>query len=284
MTKEFVFTTKKNNQIRLSAFGYEQLKSAPCVIFVHGFKGFKDWGFWPETGKFFAENGFFVLSFNFSHNGVGIDSTDINEPDKFAENTFSLEVSELNEIIDSCKNHYFGYIDNNKVGLLGHSRGGAVSLFSTAGRKDVDAVAIWSSIAHLDRYSTRQKEKWKKEGFFEVVNSRTKQVMRLNIALLDDIEKNSEGHLNLRNSVMNLRKPLLIVHGEEDLTVKIDEADELFGWADKGLTTLHKIKSTGHTFGIVHPFEGTNRKFDEVLNRTLTFFKSNLFEDHHAGQ
>ena len=43
---------------------------APLILFVHGFKGFKDWGTHNLVAKFFAENGFSFLKFNFSHNGT----------------------------------------------------------------------------------------------------------------------------------------------------------------------------------------------------------------------
>lgn len=283
MTKDFVFITKTSNQIHVSTYGFEHIDTSPCVIFVHGFKGFKDWGFWPETGKKFAENGFFVLSFNFSHNGVGENLTEFTEPDKFAQNTFSLEVTELNDIIEGYSQGFFGKINNSKIGLLGHSRGGAVSLLSTTLRNDVKSVAVWAPVAKLDRYSVRQKQKWRKDGFFEVINTRTKQVMRLNLSLLTDIEKNSAGLLNIRKAVSTLNKPLMIAHGEQDLSVKIKESELLYEWSDKNLTTFYRIKSAGHTFGIVHPFEGTNPNFEDLLNKTINFFKSNLLEDQNAG-
>ncbi|MDH3268405.1 MAG: alpha/beta hydrolase, partial [Ignavibacteria bacterium] len=98
MNKDFVLNTKKNEKIRITSYGYENLESAPCLIFVHGFKGFKDWGFWPYTGNYFGNRGFFVLTFNFSNNGVGEKLTEFTELDKFANNTFSLELEELNEV------------------------------------------------------------------------------------------------------------------------------------------------------------------------------------------
>ena len=45
---------------------------------------------------------------------------------------------------------------------------------------------------------------------------------------------------------------------------------------NQDLTEFHKIKATGHTFDITHPFEGSNRKFDFVLEKTLNFFNKNL--------
>jgi len=276
MNKDFVLNTKKNEKIRITSYGYENLESAPCLIFVHGFKGFKDWGFWPHTGNYFANRGFFVLTFNFSHNGVGESLNDFTELDKFANNTFSLELAELNEVIDAYLNDFFGNKSNKRIGLVGHSRGGGDSLIVASKRNEISAVVLWASVANFNRYSKRQANEWRKNGFFEVLNTRTNQMMRLNVTLLEDIEKNKEDLLNLEKAAKKLNKPLLIIHGEQDLSVPLKEGEHIYNWSNKEKTEFHKIKATGHTFDITHPFEGSNPKFDSVLEQTLNFFNKNL--------
>jgi pimeloyl-ACP methyl ester carboxylesterase len=276
MSKEFILKTTLGNDLHISAFGFNNMGKSPCIILVHGFKGFKDWGFWPVLAEYFANNYYFVLSFNFSHNGIGKNLTEFSELDKFAQNTFSLEISELSELINAYLNNYFGPVHNKKIGLLGHSRGGAITLLTSLINKNIDAFAVWSTVALLDRYSTRQKEKWKKEGVFELMNTRTKQVMRLNTTLLDDLEKNINGSLNIEKAVSQLNKPLLIVHGDQDLVVRIKEAELLYSWTDKSKTELFKIHGTGHTFDMKHPHTGSNKKFDSLINKTLQFFNNNL--------
>src|SRR5205823_7797891 len=59
----------------------------PVLIFVHGFKGFKDWGWGPHIGESMARSGFYAVAFNFSHNGVEGNSTEFTRLDKFASNT-----------------------------------------------------------------------------------------------------------------------------------------------------------------------------------------------------
>lgn len=272
MSKEFIFVTSRNNKIRISAFGLENIGTSPCLIFVHGFKGFKDWGFGPYLGKYFADNGFFAITFNFSHNGVGESLTEFDELDKFAENTFSLEISELSEMIDAYKNGFFGITSNTKIGLIGHSRGGAIALLTAVSKSGVGAVAVWSSVSNLDRYSERQKDNWRKKGVFEVMNMRTKQTMRLNKTLLEDIERNGETTLNIQQAVSKLNKPLLVIHGEQDLAVSVKEGAQLYDWSDKSLSQFTTIRAAGHTFDIKHPFEGSNKKFDAVVNLTNEFF------------
>ena len=276
MSKDFILTTKRNDLLRITAYGIENYNNRPCLIFVHGFKGFKDWGFGPYLGKYFGDSGYFVLMFNFSHNGVGKSLTVFDELDKFANNTFSLEINELSELISAYLDGFFGKTSNIKIGLVGHSRGGAISLLTARQRKEVNAVAVWSSVAKLDRYSDRQKEKWKRTGVFEVLNSRTKQVMKLNLSLLEDIENNKDDYLNLEKAVKELNRPLFIAHGEQDLAVPIVEAELLNSWANKEKTFFYKIPAAGHTFDMKHPFTGTNKKFDDLLIKTEHFFKTNL--------
>lgn len=273
MNKDFRLKTSRSNILDVSSYGLENIASAPCLIFVHGFKGFKDWGFFPFLGNYFSDKGFFVLTFNFSHNGVNSSTSQFSEMDKFAKNTISLEISELNELIIAYNDGYLGEKKSNKVVLIGHSRGGAVSLLSSLVNRIPVAYVVWSSVAKLDRYTERQKNEWRKKGFIEAFNSRTRQMMRMNIDLLDDIENNINGSLNLENSVKSLNKPLLIIHGEEDLTVPISEAEQIFSWSDQKITEIFRVPNTGHTFDIVHPFEGSNKKFDSILDKTNGFLK-----------
>ena len=276
MSKDFILKTTQGNDLHISAFGSDNLGKSPCIILVHGFKGFKDWGFWPVLAEYFANNNYFVLSFNFSHNGIGNNLTEFSELDKFAQNTFSLEISELSELINAYLNNYFGPVQNKKIGVLGHSRGGAVTFLTSLINKNISAIVVWATVAVLDRYTARQKEKWRKEGVFELMNTRTKQVMQLNTTLLDDIEKNKNDSLNIEKAVTQFKKPLLIAHGDQDLVVRIKEAEQLYSWTDKSKTEFFKIHAAGHTFDMQHPHIGTNNKFDSLMNKTLQFFNNNL--------
>lgn len=283
MSKEFILKTARNNHLQVTAYGINNLSCAPCLIFVHGFKGFKDWGFWNYTANLFAGSGYFILSFNFSHNGIGNNPTEFTELEKFAQNTISLEISELNELIEAYQNGFFGNTENKKIGLVGHSRGGAVSIITASKNDSVSALAVWASIADFKRYTYRQVEEWRKKGFMEAVNSRTGQIIKMNVSLLDDIENNSHSSLNIHKAVQSLSIPFLIIHGEQDVTVPIKEAHQLFDWSDNKNTELYTIPSAGHTFNITHPFTGSNDKFDRVLNKTLKFFNNNLFKEKKDG-
>jgi pimeloyl-ACP methyl ester carboxylesterase len=273
MAEDYSYKTSNDETLSISTYGNDSLESKNCIIFVHGFKGFKDWGFGPYLAKYLSTKGFFVITFNFSHNGVSIPMDEFTELDKFAQNTYSLEITELNELINAYKEGFFGTVDSsNKLGLIGHSRGGGVSIVAASENSNVDALVTWSAIANFDRFSERQKKEWRNNGKHEIINARTKQVMNLNISLLDDIEKNAEGRLNINKALTSLHKPYLIIHGEQDLAVKFDEAEKIYEWSNKSSTRFESISKTGHTFDIKQPFEGTNDKFEKVLELTSGFF------------
>jgi len=88
MRKDYTLLSSEKNKIRITTFGNENIENSNCLILVHGFKGFKDWGFWPYSGNYFSFNDYFVITFNFSHNGTGDSFFEFIEPDNFARNTF----------------------------------------------------------------------------------------------------------------------------------------------------------------------------------------------------
>ncbi|GJQ64474.1 MAG: hypothetical protein SCALA702_35270 [Melioribacteraceae bacterium] len=274
MPKNYSLHTQDNEIIDVTVHFTDLTDFGKIIVFVHGFKGFKDWGFGPYLAEYFSKQGFFVLTFNFSLNGIESGTQDFTEIDKFARNTISREVEELNFVIAHLKNGDFGEISNNpSIGLLGHSRGGGVSILAAAQNEDVNAVATWAAVSDFDRYSDRQKKQWHDIGYFEVKNSRTGQVMRMNESYLEDIEKHAKEKLGVLKAVANLKKPLFLAHGEQDLAVPAAECETIFNNADKDIAEKMIIPSTGHTFDIKHPFEGSNAKFDSLLNKTSEFFK-----------
>ncbi len=277
MRKNYKLITDDKEELNITLYSATEELSDKFLFFVHGFKGFKDWGFGPYIGEYFAQNGFTAILFNFSHNGVSGNSSEFTELEKFSRNTFSREISELNQIIDAAKNGFFEDSIPKEIGIIGHSRGGAITILTAYKRDDINSIALWATVSNLDRYSVRQKEVWKKKGIFEVLNQRTKQIMSLGIGLLEDLEKNKDSTLNIKKAINSIKIPIFIGHGEQDLAVKIQEAEDLYSWSNKEKTDFLKISSTGHTFDMVHPHEKTNEKFEYLLSKTLLFFKRNFY-------
>ncbi|MBS1517136.1 MAG: alpha/beta fold hydrolase [Bacteroidetes bacterium] len=241
----------------------------PVVIFCHGFKGFKDWGCFPYLMERITAGGYCTVAFNFSYNGTGDpenEHRDFTRLDLFAKNTFSRELDDTGDVIDYLFNNSEDLgIDKDNITLIGHSRGGGIAILKAAEDKRISRLIVLSSVCSFDRYSDALKSKWKEAGFFEVLNSRTNQIMRMNYSLIEDIENNRE-RLDIQNAVSKLHIPTLIIHGTQDITVDYSNAEDLFSRSNKDLTQLKLIDNTGHTFGAVHPFEGTTKALEEVIS------------------
>jgi esterase/lipase len=100
--------------------------------------------------------------------------------------------------------------------------------------------------------------------------------MNLNIEFLKDIQTFENTSLNIKSALTKLNKPYLIIHGDQDLTVPVNEAEDLFSWSNKSLTELSKIKGSGHTFDVTHPFEISTKALNLVLEQTDKFFQKHL--------
>lgn len=273
MKQNFNINLPDNEIIKVSIYGNNPDEYKYHLIYVHGFKGFKDWGFIPYMADYFEKRGIFTITFNFSLNGIGEKEDEFTEIDKFAKNTFSREVFELSYLLEKYKEGYFGKFSDKQLTLLGHSRGGAISIFC-ANNPLVNKVVLWASIAKLDRYTERQKQQWKKDGYVEVINTRTNQVFKLNVTLLDDIEKNKDDKLSIQKALSTLYKPILIAHGSNDLTVPMEESYQIYEMTNKNYSKHLIIDKASHTFDINHPFNGSNNKFDLLLNETYNFITS----------
>ena len=78
-TLENLLKTKESNHIFINYCKEKyNIKEKDCVIFYHGFKGFKDWGHFNQISERFANSGLLAVKFNGSYNGLE-DNHDANE-------------------------------------------------------------------------------------------------------------------------------------------------------------------------------------------------------------
>jgi uncharacterized protein len=276
--KSLTLQNKSNEDIIIDLRFDEGTKDAPTIIIVHGFKGFKDWGFFPDLGRRLTGSGYATLCFNFSRNGIGSDLNKFTRLDKFAENTYSHELEDLEIILEAIKTGKVGknIIDTESLGILGHSRGGAIAILAAHQHPDdFKALVTWSSISNLYRYSEEQIAQWGKEGFIEIENSRTKQMMRINKTLWDDLQKNKK-RFDLLKAAGDIEIPSLFVHGENDTSVPLSESEALHENCGAYSKRLEIIENATHTFGIRHPFESITPEYETACYLSEHWFDNNM--------
>lgn len=241
-----------------------------AVVVVHGFKGFKDWGFFPWMCEQLAQAGHLAVSFNFSLSGVAAGQADFSDLDAFGRNTPSREMDDLHWVVDQTAAGAFGRTPPERVCLLGHSRGGGSCILAAAERDDLAALATWAPISTFRRWSAEQDADWDRDGVTYVLNARTGQNMPLGRSLRDDIESNAD-RLDVLAAAARLRTPWLLVHGAEDETVPVEEA-RLLEAQSRG-AALAVVEGAGHTFEAGHPMGPPPPALQEAAERTLRHFR-----------
>lgn len=246
----------------------------PIVIFCHGFKGFKNWGHFDLIAKEFAQQNFVFVKFNFSYNGTTLEQPiDFADLDAFGENNFSIELDDAGLVIDYMEENAIKYNANkNEIYLIGHSRGGGISILKTHEDKRIKKLATWASIKVVDDFFNSQDiEQWKKDGAIYTFNSRTQQNMPLHYQMYENYIANKE-RLNIPKAAVKINVPWLIIHGTNDTSVPISCAEQLHQW--NKLSVLFKVENGDHTFGGKHPWNSTKLPTDAklVVEKTIDFF------------
>jgi uncharacterized protein len=249
----------------------------PAVVVMHGFKGFKDWGMFPPLADRLAQAGFMAVLFNASGSGVD-EAGEFVWPERFGHNTFSAELADLGRVVDAVAVGAFDAAPPAAIGILGHSRGGGMAVLQAAGDPRVRALVTWAAISTVDRWTDpAELARWREQRRLDVLNARTGQVLPLYTDLLDDIERNRTGALDIERAAREVRVPWLLVHGSEDVSVGVEEADRLSGAARAGIVHPLRIAGAGHTFGAVHPWKGMPEELGQVFRETIAWFSRHLF-------
>ncbi len=277
MIKKIIFTlpSKHANRSFLIDIQYiNNLTNKPIVIFVHGFKGFKDWGAFNLVAQSFAKAGFIFVKLNLSHNGTTIDNpTEFVDLEAFGNNNFTIESDDIGVLIDHLygNNSHIKGADLSNLFIIGHSRGGGLAIIKANEDNRVKKIATWSAISDIDKLLPNiESEKWKKDKVIYIYNDRTKQNMPLYYQIYTNYHKNIK-RLNIKNASRKLKIPFLIIHGDEDETIPVSIA---YGHLKNcSHAELVIIKGGNHTFNSYEPYLENDlpKSLHEVIEKTISF-------------
>jgi len=257
--KNIIVENKSSKAFLLDLYSPISNNKCPVIIFAHGFKGFKDWGHWDLIGRKFVSAGFLFLKFNFSHNGTSLDHpTEFADLESFGQNNYSKELTDIDIVLDwlvsKQKLVNLDRIDLDQITLIGHSRGGGISIVKAAQDNRIKQVITWAAVSQLD-YAWKNEamiNDWKEKGVYHIMNGRTKQEMPMYYQIYEDYKKNEE-QLNVKKCAQKLNKPCLIIHGTKDPAVPLLAAQQLNSWINN--SELFIIEKANHVFGGSHPYE-----------------------------
>ncbi|MEM2350932.1 MAG: alpha/beta hydrolase [Thermoproteota archaeon] len=229
---------------------------APAIVFSHGFTGNK-----IEAHRLFvrgarkmSKEGFVAVRFDFRGSG---------ESDgEFEDMSISSEVSDLNAVLKFLVGE--SEILREKIGLIGLSLGGVVSILTAAQSPIVKAVCTWSSPAELRLLSSLRDSfgadlSQIEKGYIDLPSG-----YRIGRRFLED----ALNHDILDSCSKISPRPMLIIHGSQDVVVPVEHARMLYDKAGEP-KKLVIIDGADHTF---------NRRDweDKVIDLTIEWFKENF--------
>lgn len=152
-----------------------------------------------------------VLRFDFT----GLGDSDGN----FAETTFTSNIDDLLKAAEFLKNNY----EVPKL-LVGHSLGGAASIMATEQLDSVKALSLLGTPSTLDHIGRLFKNKLDEINLFgsAMIDVAGRDV-EIGKGFVDDL-----ANYNIKKTLNNLTKPLLILHSPQDEMVNIEHATAIF--------------------------------------------------------
>jgi uncharacterized protein len=240
----------------------------PIAILLHGFKGFMDWGFFPDMARRIASRGFVAVRFNASGSGIGEDLESFTDADAFARNTLSREIEDLGRVRHWIRRGGVEGVDTERTSLVGHSRGGGLALVHAAEARDCRCVVAWAAVSTFDRFDEPTKSIWRQRGFLPILNARTGQELRLGVSALEDLEAHRE-RFDVPRACAIVQNPALLLHGTADESVPFAESEILLSSFAPGRAARIPIEGAGHTFGVRHPMTESTKAWERVASATL---------------
>jgi pimeloyl-ACP methyl ester carboxylesterase len=222
--------------------------SKSIIVLSHGFKSDKylrgDFNLIIES---LHSLGYNILTFDYSGCGESDDGTI----------TVAKQVDDLNSILNYVKSA--GY---EKVGLIGCSLGGlnALKCYSPL----ISTMVLWAPVTDKIKYTWDKR--YSPEQLLEFEEKGHITVEKFNRKMLIDKEFLYEReNVNQKELVMNVKCPVLIIHGNEDLTVPLTDSVSAIN-----LLPSSKLEIVE---GADHYFTGKN---EIIVDLTVNWFLSHL--------
>jgi uncharacterized protein len=224
----------------------------PIIVLCHGFTTSKNNHTNTQLEMRLNEKEISTFRFDFFGHGES--------EGNFEEITISEGVDDILRAIDYLKS--LGYL---KIGLVGSSFGGITSLIASSRTSDLYLLALKSPVSDYfevdyKRRTKKEMEEWKSKGFVAHISGSGEE-RRLNYTFFDDF-KNNNGY----EAARGIKIPTLIVHGDTDKTVPLEQSQKTVGLLKNG--RLEIVKGAGHKYS--NPGE-----FKKMISLIMDFIVKN---------
>ncbi len=231
-------------------------EAVACLVLLHGFKGYKDYGFIPVLGRELAKAGILVHRFNFSCSGMTNEIDTFARPDLFELDTWNRQVEDVGCVFDAIES---GEVDGKGLPmfLCGHSRGGGTAMLASGRetRPKLCGVATINSVASCNSLSEEMQSTMLDDGFITSASARTGQELRIGAAWLQE-QINDPGAHDVLKLCTSIDCPTIILHGTDDQAVDIGAGEAIAGAVG---AELRVIAGGNHVLNTANPaLKGAN--------------------------
>ncbi len=197
------------------------------LLIGHGVTGNKDRP-WIEqfANSVAADTGIPVVRFSFSGNGESEGS--------FEESTISKEVGDLGSVIDAVKKAGYG-----EIIYVGHSMGGAVGVIRAASDDRINRLVSLAGMVHTNLFLEVE--------FGDVIPDAGYMWEDEDCPLSTTFAEDMREIDDVLDKAPAIHVPWLLVHGDEDDVVPIDQSREIFGKANEP-KKLVELPGVDHVF------------------------------------
>lgn len=209
----------------------------PAVLLFHGFTGYKESPDLIDISSKLAENG--ICAVRFTATGMGDSDGTLSHDYSFS--NFRSDA----EIIYTALTHE-EQIDRERIGVFGHSLGGALTVLFAAKHPEIRALCAVSPVASFrNSFYGSVANDWKKRGFFEKVSGRDGKTLRIPYSFYEDMER-PEHNVLAAAKKLSLKR-MLVIAGDSDTEVPLAESEKVF-MALPGKAEFRVIPSMVHKY------------------------------------
>lgn len=214
MEEKIFFENSKGNKLCGVLSNPTSDNKNPIIIICHGLGTNKDSEVYTRLAKILNENK--ISTFRFDFYGKN-------------ESEGNFEDVTLTEAIDDVENaiNFLKKLDYSKIGLFGSSFGGLACIIVSSKNDEIYLLTSRSPVSNMvelfSNYSKESIESLKKNGFFYYVNSDGSK-QKFNICFVEDAKKYN-GYV----FADKIKVPTLIVHGDDDKNVPLEQSRKLSG-------------------------------------------------------
>ena len=252
-----------------------------AALLCHGFRGYKDWGFIPLLASTIAAQGTPVVAFNMSGSGIAGPDGAFTERERFRKNTYAAELDDIHRVARWLRQRLDS--DDPALGLMGHSRGGAMALLYAASHPEVRTVVSLAAPSRIGVWPEAAFGAWRDHRPHIVRDFRTRADLELGPEIYDDIVKCSAAY-DLHRAAASLTIPFLVVQGDRDRSVPLEEGRTLASWGPRETTELAIIENAGHSFQAGDKIRRTPPQLLEMIERVSAWVRRTMEPDAHEAR